>query len=88
MLDINSGILINDGGKPIAAGTGTSRIHASQRLQNQRGLLSGNGDLDIKADGLLNEGGSIDHAGTGTLQIEAITVQGLAAASPATASCS
>ncbi|KAG1241416.1 hypothetical protein G6F68_016744 [Rhizopus microsporus] len=36
-LDINGGILINDGGKLIAAGTGTSRIHARQQMQNQRG---------------------------------------------------
>ncbi|KMN83988.1 hypothetical protein VK98_00790 [Chromobacterium sp. LK11] len=70
-LSLDSGSLLNQGGKLLALGGGDSRVTLSGQLSNG-GQIAGNGDWRIKAQGLDNAGGSL--LSVGSLGIDTVTL--------------
>ena len=67
---INTGRLLNVGGKLIATGEDLLTIRARERVDNSAGTIAGNGALDLQAGSLVNRDGIVQTAGTADTRID------------------
>ncbi|KGG92546.1 hypothetical protein P245_11405, partial [Comamonas thiooxydans] len=67
---IETGRLLNSGGKLIATGTDLLRVRARDGVVNTGGTIAGNGALDLHTASLGNQGGKISAAGSADTRVE------------------
>ncbi|EHN63592.1 two-partner secretion domain-containing protein [Comamonas testosteroni] len=67
---IETGRLLNSGGKLIATGTDLLRVHARDGVTNSGGTIASNGALDLHTASLGNQDGKISAAGSADTRVE------------------